>query len=185
MEYPKGTEHLKTHLETFPKQIFGHILHGVNAPLDLRRETPSIAAIYLFNGMTDQFEKMITLMEKYYGKNGYAILLSIVLKNDMGFDYVKRFWSERGVGLSQQIFAAFEDCDEKYIRYFLEDVKFLRISKEGLKDQFVINSIKKYCIRLLTIGFTYPKFAKLLAQAYSATGEESYLTSDAKDIFLF
>lgn len=185
MDFPKGTEHLKPYVETYQKQIFGHILHGVNAPVDARRETPMFAAIYLFNGMTEQFEKMLTLMEKYYGKNGYAIILSIVLKNDMGIDNVKRFWSERGVGLSQSLFAGFEDCDEKYIRYFLEDAKFLRLSKVGLKDQFVINSIKKYCIRLLTIGFTYPKFAKLLAQAYSSTGEESYLTSDAKDIFLF
>lgn len=185
MDFPKGTEHLKPYVETYQKQIFGHILHGVNAPVDARRETPMFAAIYLFNGMSEQFEKMLTLMEKYYGKNGYAIILSIVLKNDMGFDHVKRFWSERGVGLSQSVFASFEDCDEKYIRYFLEDSKFLRLSKEGLKDQFVINSIKKYGKRLITIGFEYPKFSKILAIAYASTGDDIFLTSEAKDIFLF
>lgn len=185
MDYPKGTEHLKPYLETYAKSVVSHVLHGINSPVNTRTETPLFAAIYLYNNMMDKYDKMITLMEKYYGKNGHGIILSIVIKNDMGFDHVATFWSERSVGLSQPFFSSLENCDDKYIKYFLEDTKFLRLSKDGLKDQFTINSIKKYCPRLVEIGFGYPKFAKLMSKAYESTGEELYLTSDAKDIFLF
>lgn len=181
--FPKGTERLEKYVnETSQNLIFKHITRNV---LNTRLDTPLLATIMLRNDLTASYERMLALMDKFYGKSGREVILSLVLRNDMGMDHVKNLWAERSVGISSNILVAIEVCDEKYIRFFLDDPKFLRLAKKEFAKKYVLDNVKKYAMRLIELGFTYPKFSKVMSQLYAETGDDVFLTAETKDIFLF
>ncbi len=181
--FPKGTERLEKYVnETSQNLIFKHITRNV---MNTRLDTPLFATILLRNDLTAAYERMLGYMDKFYGKHGRTVILSLVIKNDMGLDHVKTLWSERSVRLTSNLFTPIPECDEKYIRFFIEDPKFLRLAREEFRKPFNAQYIEQYLTRLLNIGFEYPKFLKLMGVLYKETENPIFLPPEAKDIFVF
>ena len=40
-------------------------------------------------------------------------------------------------------------------------------------------------MRLIELGFEYPKFSKVMSQLYAETGDDVFLIAETRDIFLF
>lgn len=156
--FSQGTERLEKYVTETPQAIiFKHIARNV---FNTRLETPLLATIMFRNDLTALHERMLTLMNKFYGKSGRGVILSLVIRNDMGMDHVKNLWSERSVGISSNILVSIETCDEKYIRFFLDDPKFLRLAKKSLQRKYALDNVKKKCNEAYRIGFRISKIFK-------------------------
>lgn len=181
--FSQGTERLEKYVTETPQAvIFKHINRNV---LNTRLETPLLTTIMLRNDLTASYERMLALMDKFYGKSGRGVILSLVIRNDMGRDHVKNLWPERSVGISSNILVSIETSDEKYIRFFLDDPKFLRLAKKEFAKKYVLDNVKKNAMRLIELGFEYPKFSKVMSQLYAATGDDVFLIAETRGIFLF
>ena len=44
---------------------------------------------------------------------------------------------------------------------------------------------KKNAMRLIELGFEYPKFSKVMSQLYAETGDDVFLIAETRGIFLF
>ncbi len=186
IKIPKGLEKFEKILTKYTlKEALGMTYKGINSPIDFRKEASSFAAIAYFNNEMELYDKFIILMEKYVGKYGKSTIMKLAVDNDMGVDIVAGFWSSRNVHFSHNFITSLKDCDEKYIRFFLSTDKLIRLSKRELLDSTVRAWIKADGMRLLEIGQEYPKFAKVMLKAYDETGDDMYLPSDVKEMFLF
>ncbi len=184
LKIPKGFEKFEKVLQKEDlKMMLGYAYSGINIPIDYRQESPSLAAIALFNEEYVIYERFIKLMHKHVGKYGASIIMKMLIENDMGIYKVSEMWADRNIKISHNFIKSLTNCDEKYIRYFLETDKFLRLSKHSLRDPFVITWIKKYAPRLIEVGFEYPKVVTLFIKIYKETEEEMFLPDEVKDIF--
>jgi hypothetical protein len=105
----------------------------------------------------------------------------------MPVENIEKFWKERSAGITTNLIKLFVDCDEKYIKFFISDEKFLRLMKVGSNDGYIRSILKDFGNRLFTIGFESqnPAFLKACAISYKNSGETFFLPPAAKEIFLF
>jgi hypothetical protein len=103
----------------------------------------------------------------------------------MGIEVVEEMWNDRNVQVSYNFISALKECDEKYIRFFLGTDKLLSRAKKEFADISVRAWIRMNGMRLLKIGFEFPKFANLFNKLYEETGDELFLSEEAKEMFLF
>lgn len=186
IKIPKGLEKFEKVLEKYDlKDILSMAYRGINVPHDFRKETPSFAAIAKFNSEENLYELFTKLMHKHVGKYGAATMMKVAVENDMGIDFVEELWNDRNISLSYNFINALETCDEKYIRFFISTDKFIKLVNKGFGDATIITWVKQYAVRLITIGYENPKFAKILLRTYSETQDEIFLPNATKDIFLF
>lgn len=133
----------------------------------------------------DIYDKFIKLMNIHYGKHGISVIMKMYIENDMGLGYVKEAWNDRNVNISYNFIQALSDCDEKYIHFFMQSDKFLRLAKKDFLNTSIRSWIKDNSPRIITIGFEYPKVAELFIKIFNETKDEMFLSNETKDIFVF
>ena len=186
IKIPKGLERLEPHFKRYTlKDAYNFTFKGINVPFDYRRETPNFAAIALFNGEDRLYELLVRSMHKHFGKYGAAAIMRVAMDNDMGLELVEEMWNDRNVQISHNVLSAMENCDEKYIRLLVNTDKFIRKAKKEFTDSTVLAWIKQYAPRLITIGYENPKMAKILMKVYTDTNDDFFLSSEAKEMFIF
>lgn len=168
-----------------PDMIKKWIHHSITvADIHLRTSLPYIAFLYKFNNMDNHYNDFIELMDKHYGENGNDIILDYAILNEMDLNYVDTLWQNKSVTLSRPTIEVTKNVDEKYIRFFIENDKFVSQLKKLIESKVFIDTLKS-SPRFITIGHQYPKFSKLLVDAFNISNDTAFLPNEAQDIFLF